>query len=111
MNIDLIFGKIADFGATWVLWALLALSVAGLAVIVERAVCFWTTRDDIPSLSAELGRLIEDGTLTPTVDQAYPLAEAPAAMRRMEARRRTRSRVSSSSALNLLCRVVGNERR
>lgn len=33
---------------------------------------------------AELGRLIEDGTLTPTVDQAYPLAEAPAAMRKME---------------------------
>lgn len=61
MNIDLIFGKIADLGATWVLWALLALSVAGLAIIVERAVCFWTTRDDIPSLSAELARLISGG--------------------------------------------------
>jgi biopolymer transport protein ExbB len=58
VNIELIFGKIAGLGASWVLWALLALSVAQLAIIVERAVCFWTTRDDIPSLSAELGRLI-----------------------------------------------------
>ncbi len=58
MNIELIFGKIAGLGATWVLWALLVLSVTGLAIIVERAVCFWTTRDDIQALSAELARLI-----------------------------------------------------
>lgn len=61
MNIELIFGKIADLGATWVLWALLVLSVSGIGVIVERAVCFWTTRDDIQSLSAELARLISGG--------------------------------------------------
>lgn len=61
MNIELIFGKIADFGATWVLWALLALSIGGIAIIVERAVCFWTTRDDIQSLSAELSRYIASG--------------------------------------------------
>jgi biopolymer transport protein ExbB len=58
VNIELIFGKIAGLGATWVLWALLALSVLGFAIIVERAVCFWTTRDDIQRLSSELGRLV-----------------------------------------------------
>ena len=58
MNIDLIFGKMAALGAGWVLWALLALSVTGIAIIVERAVCFYSTRDDIQSLSAELGRLV-----------------------------------------------------
>jgi biopolymer transport protein ExbB len=58
VNIELIFGRVAGLGATWVLWVLLALSVAGLAIIVERSVCFWTTRDDIQSLSAELGRLV-----------------------------------------------------
>ena len=58
MNIDLIFGKVAALGAGWVLWALLALSVTGIAIIVERAVCFYSTRDDIQSLSAELGRLV-----------------------------------------------------
>jgi biopolymer transport protein ExbB len=61
VNIELVFGKIADFGATWVLWALLILSVTGIAIIVERCVCFWTTRDDIQSLGAELGRLISAG--------------------------------------------------
>jgi biopolymer transport protein ExbB len=58
MNIDLIFGKMAALGAGWVLWALLVLSVTGIAIIVERAVCFYSTRDDIQSLSAELGRLV-----------------------------------------------------
>ena len=58
MNIELIFGKMAELGATWVLWALLALSVSGIAIIVERAICFYSTRDDIQSLSAELGRLV-----------------------------------------------------
>src|SRR5690606_15485150 len=61
VNIELIFGKVADHGATWVLWALLALSVGGIAIIVERSVCFWTTRDDIQSLSAELSRHIMSG--------------------------------------------------
>lgn len=58
MNIELIFAKVAELGASWVLWALLALSVSGIAIIVERAICFYSTRDDIQSLSAELGRLV-----------------------------------------------------
>jgi len=58
MNIDLIFGKMAELGASWVLWVLLALSVTGISIIAERAICFYSTRDDIQSLSAELGRLV-----------------------------------------------------
>jgi biopolymer transport protein ExbB len=58
MNIELILGEIAELGATWVLWVLLASSVSGIAIIVERAACFYSTRDDIQSLSAELGRLV-----------------------------------------------------
>lgn len=58
MNIELIFGKVATLGASWVLWALLALSVIGVAIIVERAICYYTTRDDIQSLSEEVGRLV-----------------------------------------------------
>ena len=58
MNIELIFGKMATLGASWVLWALLALSVIGVAIIVERAICYYTTRDDIQSLSEEVGRLV-----------------------------------------------------
>jgi len=58
VNIELIFGKMATLGASWVLWALLALSVIGVAIIVERAICYYTTRDDIQSLSEEVGRLV-----------------------------------------------------
>jgi len=56
--IDLIFGKMAELGPSWVLWALFALSMAGIAISVERAICFYSTRDDIQSLSEELGRLV-----------------------------------------------------
>lgn len=61
MNTVLAFGAITNFGATWVLWGLLLLSVAGLAVIVERAVCYWSTREDVLRLSGELGPLIAHG--------------------------------------------------
>lgn len=58
MNIELIFGKWTELGAGCVLWALLALSASGIAIIVERAICFYSTRDDIQSLSADLARLV-----------------------------------------------------
>lgn len=54
LGITALFSAVAELGATWILWALVALSVAGVAVIVERAVCFWTTRDDIQKLTREL---------------------------------------------------------
>ena len=58
MIIDLVFGKVAELGPSWVLWALFALSMAGIAISVERTICFYSTRDDIQSLSEELGRLV-----------------------------------------------------
>jgi biopolymer transport protein ExbB len=61
MHIEVVFGALTRLGSSWVLWGLVALSVAGLGVIVERAVCFWSTRDDIPTLSADLDRLIAAG--------------------------------------------------
>lgn len=63
MNIEAFFSAITQLGASWVLWLLVLLSVAGVAIIVDRAVCFWTTRDDIASLSEELSRLLSAGQL------------------------------------------------
>ena len=45
-------------GASWVLWLLLALSVASLAVMIERARLFWLRRDDTASLLIDLHRLL-----------------------------------------------------
>lgn len=61
MKIEVVFNAITDLGASWVLWLLVLLSVAGVAIIVDRAVCFWTTRDDIARLAEELARLLSAG--------------------------------------------------
>jgi biopolymer transport protein ExbB len=63
VNIEALFNAVTELGASWVLWLLVLLSVAGVAVIVDRAVCFWTTRDDIARLSEELSRLLSAGQL------------------------------------------------
>lgn len=54
MNIDGVFRNLVALGATWVLWLLVALSVLALAVMLERAVFFARTREDITSLREKL---------------------------------------------------------
>jgi biopolymer transport protein ExbB len=46
--------SLAQHGTTWVLWLLIALSVTAIAIVLERAVLFWTSRDDIARLRREL---------------------------------------------------------
>jgi biopolymer transport protein ExbB len=53
--------SIADFGARWVLWFLFALSVIAIAIIIERAVLFFSSRDDVSRLRRELRRLLDAG--------------------------------------------------
>ena len=54
---------LADYGARWILWLLLALSLVGVAVILERAVLFVSSRDDLGRLRRELRRLLAGGEL------------------------------------------------
>jgi biopolymer transport protein ExbB len=54
---------LADYGARWVLWFLLALSLVGVAVILERAVLFFSSRDDLGRLRRELRRLLAGGEI------------------------------------------------
>ncbi len=56
MNIETTLKALVAFGATWVLWLLVALSVLALSVILERLVFFWRTRVDAGKLRAELKR-------------------------------------------------------
>jgi biopolymer transport protein ExbB len=53
--------SIADLGARWVLWLLAGLSVIAVAIIIERAVLFFSSRDDVSRLRRELRRLLESG--------------------------------------------------
>jgi biopolymer transport protein ExbB len=54
---------ISQYGSRWVMWLLIALSVAALAVMLERAVLFVSSRDDTVRLRGELRRLLRDNDL------------------------------------------------
>ena len=42
------------FGAAWVMWLMIGLSVISVAIILERAWFFWTLRDDVAVLHRDL---------------------------------------------------------
>jgi biopolymer transport protein ExbB len=48
-------------GAEWVMWLLVALSVVGLTVVVERAIYFFSSRDDAGRLTRRLRQLLDSG--------------------------------------------------
>src|SRR5271170_2957501 len=59
------------FGASWVMWLMLGLSVISVAIILERAWFFWALRDDLTVLQRDLRTALDDSI--------------PAAQKRMEA--------------------------
>ena len=52
------------FGASWVMWLLLGLSVISVAIILERAWYFWSLRDDLSVLAKELRAALDDSIET-----------------------------------------------
>src|SRR5580704_6538827 len=48
------------FGAAWVMWLMLVLSVVSVAVILERAWYFWSLNDDLTLLAKELRAALDD---------------------------------------------------
>jgi biopolymer transport protein ExbB/TolQ len=65
------------FGAAWVMWLMLALSVISVAIILERAWFFWSLRDDLVVLAKELRTSLEDSIETAKKRmEASPSAEA-----------------------------------
>lgn len=65
------------FGASWVMWLMLALSVISVAIILERAWFFWSLRDDLVVLSKELRAALDDSIAAAKKRmEASPSAEA-----------------------------------
>jgi biopolymer transport protein ExbB len=65
---------LAGFGATWVLWFLVGLSLLGAAIVVERTLCFFLTRDNVDAL----GSIVVDALLTGDAARAHHrLQESP----------------------------------
>lgn len=48
------------FGAAWVMWLMIGLSVISVAIILERAWFFWTLRDDVVLLHRDLRNALRD---------------------------------------------------
>lgn len=48
------------FGASWVMWLMLGLSVVSVAIILERSWYFWSLRDDLSVLAKELRTALDD---------------------------------------------------
>lgn len=57
MDIATTFSIFMELGARWVLWMLVGLSVAALAVILERVLFFVSTREDVSTLRSEANEL------------------------------------------------------
>jgi biopolymer transport protein ExbB/TolQ len=49
-----------SFGASWVMWLLLGLSVVSVAIILERAWFYWSLHDDLAILARDLRSTLED---------------------------------------------------
>ena len=63
------------FGAAWVMWLMIGLSVLSIAIILERAWFFWSLRDDVVVLARDLRTALKD-----SVDAAKArIAKSPSA--------------------------------
>jgi biopolymer transport protein ExbB len=71
-------GLMTSFGASWVMWLMIFLSVISVAIMLERGYFYFTLRDDIPKLASDLRRLLREGDPEAALRQleASPSAEA-----------------------------------
>jgi biopolymer transport protein ExbB len=60
-----------NFGATWVMWLMIGLSIASVTIMLERGWFYWSIRDDIPGLAQGL----RDRLRNDEVDAALGLLE------------------------------------
>ncbi len=69
MKIDRAFSALAGYGAGWVFWLLIALSVVAVAIAVDRVVCLVSSRDDIGRLQTEVLEALRQGRTLDAMDR------------------------------------------
>jgi biopolymer transport protein ExbB/TolQ len=67
-----------NFGAEWVMWLMIALSILSVAIMLERAWFFYSLRDDIARLATDLADFLRRGDVEGARKkmEASPSAEA-----------------------------------
>lgn len=63
MKIDKAFSHLAAFGAGWVFWVLVLLSVVAVAIAVDRAVCLFASREDVAVLEHDVLAALRSGSI------------------------------------------------
>lgn len=78
MNIQERMSAFAGLGAGWVLWLLVALSIVGLAIVLERVYFFATTRGDFAALRTAVLSSLRKGDVAAALKhlKASPSVEA-----------------------------------
>ena len=74
MDLSVRLGALTNYGAQWVLWLLVGLSIAAIAVVIERAVLFASSKDDVARLRGDIRLLLSSGDLD---DARRRLEESP----------------------------------
>jgi biopolymer transport protein ExbB len=71
-----------NFGASWVMWLLLALSVVSVAIMLERGWFFYSLRDDLAALARSFGDYLRRGEVAEAkrLLENSPSAEAAVVM-------------------------------
>ncbi|HEY5958529.1 MAG TPA: MotA/TolQ/ExbB proton channel family protein [Polyangiaceae bacterium] len=62
----------SDFGATWVMWIMIGLSVISVAIMLERIWFYHSLKDDIAQLAAKLRKALREDD----IDEARKMLEA-----------------------------------
>jgi biopolymer transport protein ExbB len=67
-----------NFGATWVMWLMIGLSVGSVTIMLERGWFYYSIRDDIPQLATALREKLRDDDMPAALSvlQKSPSAEA-----------------------------------
>jgi biopolymer transport protein ExbB len=67
-----------NFGAGWVMWLLVVLSIMSVAIMLERGWFYWSLRDDLGRLASDLRKLLRDNDLSGAKKrmESSPSAEA-----------------------------------
>jgi biopolymer transport protein ExbB len=61
--VDWLQSLMTNFGAGWVMWLLLGLSVISVAIMLERAWFYWSLRDDVGELARQLREFLHKGDM------------------------------------------------
>ena len=71
-------GLMTSFGAAWVMWLMIGLSVISVAIMLERGWFYFSLRDDIPKLASDLRLKLREGDAEGALQnlKASPSAEA-----------------------------------